>query len=294
MPACAIPIGISNRKRERHACWSLLELVLPGGSVTPFGILFVDTGTDELSLRCRSTAEMEVLCSLCEQETDLLDFVEADLRQRAREQGGAALLAYLEDTLSNFLRVTDRTEIAYTGSPQGATDRLFDTLVDSTIRPFETHLPLYSLRAAATKFGEGMATGEAAGDEDRWVRVRPGGPPPRPGMFIARVVGRSMEPLIPDGSFCIFRAGVTGSRQGKYLLIEKFGESDFAGRYTVKRYTSEKKQRTADLDEEGAWEHTRIRLEPLNREFEAFDLGPGQFRVIAEFVEVAGPASDLD
>jgi hypothetical protein len=100
-------------------------------------------------------------------------------------------------------------------------------------------------------------------------------------MFVARVVGRSMEPLIPDDSLCIFRANVTGSRQGKHLLIEKFSETDFAARYTVKRYTSEK-----ESDSEGSWRHKQIRLEPLNPEFEAFNLSPDEFRVIAEFVAV--------
>ncbi len=33
------------------------------------------------------------------------------------------------------------------------------------------------------------------------------------GMFVATVVGRSMEPRIPDGSACIFRAPVTGSQK---------------------------------------------------------------------------------
>jgi SOS-response transcriptional repressor LexA len=86
----------------------------------------------------------------------------------------------------------------------------------------------------------------------------------------------------------VFRAGVKGTRQGKYLLIEKFGESDFASRYTVKRYTSDKKANP----EAQSWEHARVRLEPLNPEFEAFDLGPDEFRVLAEFVEVLGPAPE--
>ena len=83
-------------------------------------------------------------------------------------------------------------------------------------------------------------------------------------------------------SLCIFRTGVVGSRQGKRLLIEKFGETDFGSRYTVKRYTSVKKQG----ESEDSWEHDSIRLDPLNPEFEAFELGPDGFRVIAEFVEV--------
>jgi SOS-response transcriptional repressor LexA len=74
---------------------------------------------------------------------------------------------------------------------------------------------------------------------------------------------------------------VKGTRQGKRLLIEKFDESDFAGRYTVKRYTSRKTQLSED-----EWAHETIRLEPLNPEFQAFDLSPDAFRVIGEFVEV--------
>ena len=38
----------------------------------------------------------------------------------------------------------------------------------------------------------------------------------------------------------------------------------------------------------GSWEHERVRLEPLNPAFEAWDLDPEEdrFRVIAEFVQV--------
>ncbi len=104
-------------------------------------------------------------------------------------------------------------------------------------------------------------------------------------MFVARVVGRSMEPLIPDGSLCVFRHGVVGSRQGKLLLIQNSGASASGGEFTVKRYTSRK-----TASEEG-WRHERIRLEPLNPEFEAWDLDPseledGPYRVAGEFLRV--------
>jgi phage repressor protein C with HTH and peptisase S24 domain len=217
----------------------------------------------------------EELGTLEEEDVELLNLLENDLRRKARESGGRALLDSLEDGLSNFLRISDRSPIAYTGDPQKTADRLFEEHVSAEIRPFITHLPLYGLRAAATRFGEAADT-----EQEGWVRT------PRDlrigeDMFVARVVGRSMEPVIPDGSLCIFRSGVTGSRQGKRLLIEKFDETDFAARYTVKRYTSRKIHRSDD-----EWEHEQIRLEPLNREFEAFDLTPDQFRVIAEFVRV--------
>jgi hypothetical protein len=63
-------------------------------------------------------------------------------------------------------------------------------------------------------------------------------------------------------------------------LVERYGITDETARYTVKRYTSEKRE----LD--GQWEHTRIRLEPLNPEFEAWDIEPEGFAVIAEWLSV--------
>ena len=54
-------------------------------------------------------------------------------------------------------------------------------------------------------------------------------------------------------------------------------------RYTVKRYRSEKVRQP-----DGEWAHERIRLEPLNPEFEAWDLNPEEdrYRILAEFVQV--------
>jgi phage repressor protein C with HTH and peptisase S24 domain len=263
--------------------WCLLEWVRPAanpkaeGRPEPLGILFVDSESGRLTLRLRESSSFE---ELEEQETDILDFLGDDLLQKAEEQGAEGLLRSLEDSLSHSLRIGERTAIEYTGSAQRAADRLFDRHVDGEVRPGVTHLPLYGLRAAATKFGEGMDS-----EFEEWVRIPAGfrvkGNRVKDDLFVAHVVGRSMEPLIPDGSLCVFRAGVTGSRQGKLLLIEKFGETDFASRYTIKRYTSRKK-----VNSDGDWEHERIRLEPLNPEFEAFELGPDEFRAVAEFVEV--------
>jgi SOS-response transcriptional repressor LexA len=272
MPAAVIPISPATRLKTGHASWSLLELARPGAKPVPLGILLVDDASGKLTLRLRDSGTFD---DLEEQEIDILDFLETDLLQKAHEAGGQALLDSLEDTLSDFFRIGDRTAVPYAGDPQKMADRLFDEYVDASVQPFITHLPLFSLRAAATKFGEGMQS-----EQEGWVRA-PGHLTVHDNMFVARVVGRSMEPLIPDGSLCVFRTGVAGTRQGKRLLIEQFGETDFAARYTVKRYTSKKRGNTED-----DWEHERIRLEPLNREFPAFDLGPDEFRVIAEFVAV--------
>ena len=273
MPAVVIPIDA--RAVLRRGAWSLIEIAAPGKAPEPYGILLADEATDQLTLRLREVQEQD----LEEDAVEWLGALEEDLLARARETGAAQMVTLMEDSLSNFLRISERTAITYTGRPQEAVDRLFDEHVDREVRPFVTHLPLYHLRAAAGKFGE-----EMDGEQEGWVRapkeIRLG-----EDLFVARVVGRSMEPVITDGSLCVFRAGVTGSRQGRRVLVEELGASDVAARYTVKRYTSRK---TTEAD--GSWKHERVRLEPLNPEYEAFDLSGDEFgtrfRVIAEFVEV--------
>lgn len=267
-----------------HGSWSLLEIALPGRSPEPLGVLLVSGEPGALTLRVKEAGDFD---DLEEQDADYLAALASDLEMKAAEPGGGlGLLASLEDSLSGFLRIGDRNAIEYAGDAGRVADRLFREHVASAdepaeVLPFVTHLPLYGLRAAATKFGEGFEPAEI-GEPDTWVRA-PHGLRLSEGMFIAQVVGRSMEPLIPDGSYCVFRTPVTGTRQGKRLLIEQSGGAgaDPSSRYTVKRYTSQKRTRDDD-----SWEHTSIRLEPLNPEFEAFDLGEGEFRVIAEFVQV--------
>ena len=105
------------------------------------------------------------------------------------------------------------------------------------------------------------------------------------GMFVAQVVSRSMEPRIPDGAWCLFRSPVTGSRQGRIVLVQhqSIQDPETGGSYTVKRYESEKQ-----VDAE-SWRHTLIRLFPTNSDFEPIVLKgirEGDLSVIAELVEV--------
>jgi SOS-response transcriptional repressor LexA len=205
----------------------------------------------------------------------VLDGVEEYIRQLAADTGAEALLSALEDSLSNTLLVGERRTIQVDSFTR-ALDRLYREHVDDeAVRPYETHLPLYSLRAAAGRLGEEMESAE----ED-WVPV-PEGVRPSQDLFVAHVVGRSMEPRIPDGSLNLFRWNPVGSRQGKILLIQRFGVLDETARFTVKRYTSRKRMLGEDQ-----WEHERIRLEPLNPEFEAWDVEPRDFAVVAEWLRV--------
>ena len=148
---------------------------------------------------------------------------------------------------------------------------------------YVTCLPLVPLKAAAGAFSDVQRVED---DDFDWVTVE-SGHRLRRGMFVAQVVGRSMEPAIPDGAFCLFRAPVEGTRQGKLVLVQMRDDTDpeSGQRYTVKRYGSEK---AADGD---AWRHTRISLSPVNPDFEPIVLtatDDGQFQVVAEVVEVFG------
>ena len=156
-----------------------------------------------------------------------------------------------------------------------ALDQLYREHVEETpVEAFRTHLPLYTVRAAAGSLGDEMLW-----EPEDWVPV-PEGMRPSPDLFAAHVTGRSMEPRIPDGSLNLFRLHPAGSRQGKILLIQRFGV-DESSQYTIKRYTSRKVSTGEDQ-----WQHEHIRLEPLNPEFEAWDVGPQDFAVVAEWLRV--------
>ena len=112
-----------------------------------------------------------------------------------------------------------------------AVDRLYRKHVESKVLEFRTHLPRYSLRAAAGRFLDNEEI-----EEQGWVEAPGSMPHLYPDMFVAEIAGKSMEPLIPDGSLCVFRAGVAGSRAGRLVLAE----DREANAYAVKRYQSEK------------------------------------------------------
>lgn len=251
---------------------SILELEIPGKDPLAAGVLLEDPAQNRLYLRMRRDWS-----DIAPGEADVLAALEHDLAGKAEEMGAARVFDYLEDTLSNVLRIRDRREVMVEDFNR-ALGRLYREHVQATVLAFVTHLPRYSLAVAAGRFLENQEV-----TEEGWEEA-PAGLRLSPEMFVARIAGKSMEPVIPDHSLCVFRAGtaVAGSRQGRLVLVEALGRGE-NDRYTVKRYRSEKIQRP-----DGTWTHERIRLEPLNPEFEAWDLEPEQerYRIIAEFVRV--------
>jgi SOS-response transcriptional repressor LexA len=255
-----------------HAArYSVLGVELPGEGAVNAGVLLEDSAGDRLYLRLRRDWDR-----IAPQEAEVLSALQTNFAAMAGEMGAAGLLKHLEDTLSNAVTITDRRDVMVEDFER-ALARLYRQHVQASVIAFVTHLPRYSLAVAAGRFLENQeVTAEGWEEAPAGLRLTPE-------MFVARIVGRSMEPTIPDGSLCVFRGGtVAGSRQGRLVLVEYLGGGT-NDRYTVKRYHSEKVQLP-----DGTWAHGDILLEPLNPEFEAWRLDPeeGRFRIIAEFVRV--------
>jgi len=143
---------------------------------------------------------------------------------------------------------------------------------------FVTHLPVYSLAAAAGGFSEEQQPRPLG-----WLPVSIGRKLTKD-MFVAKVKGRSMEPMIEDGSWCVFAFDKGGSRNGKVVLVESRHISDPEGgaRYTVKTYRSE-----IEHFDDGTWRHKKIVLSPKNPKFSDIvieNVEAAAFRVAAEFV----------
>lgn len=155
---------------------------------------------------------------------------------------------------------------------------------------YVTCVPLIPLQIAAGTFGNP----NPALDESEWQWVKPNSThTPRPGTFVAAVTGKSMEPKIPDGSYCLFASPVAGTRQGKIVLTQLHDATDpeTGNRFTVKRYRSTK------TENEDGWRHTKITLEPINSDYNSIELttdDENSVAVIAELIDVLGQDAPVD
>jgi DUF2075 family protein/predicted GIY-YIG superfamily endonuclease/SOS-response transcriptional repressor LexA len=146
------------------------------------------------------------------------------------------------------------------------------------IKPFENSIPLYNLKVAAGAFGELQQV-----EDVEWLSI-PKRIKPSKDLFACQVVGESMNKIIPNGAFCLFRKYKGGSRNGQIVLVENTNmyDSDFGSCYTVKQYDSKKQE------DENGWKHQSIILKPLSTEstYENILLENGDlstFRVIGIF-----------
>lgn len=152
------------------------------------------------------------------------------------------------------------------------------------VKPFKNAVPLIDLKFAAGLFSDVQSFDV---NDAEWVEL-PDIYRPQPGLFVAQVVGESMNRRIPNGSWCLFRANPQGTRAGKVVVAQSrsISDPDTGGSYTVKIYSSEKVP-AAD----GGWRHARVELSPDSTDpsFEPIVFGPESadvVHVIAELITV--------
>ncbi len=149
---------------------------------------------------------------------------------------------------------------------------------------FTRVLPYYPLSIAAGDFMDSVVPDAP----ETWFVVEglTGRRTLAPSMFVAQVQGKSMEPLIPDGAYCLFTFEVGGSRNGRIILAQQadISDQDTGASYTVKSYQSSKK-----MDPDSGWQHESITLKAVNPAYDDIIILPEEsedFRVVAFFMEV--------
>lgn len=150
------------------------------------------------------------------------------------------------------------------------------TLIHPDYQP--GRIPLYTLRAACGYFEDGQVP-----EEEGWIDASGLGFTPDPKRhFAVHAKGDSMLPKIKDGDICIFEwydICNAGSRNGEIVLTQsREYDSEYGGKYTIKRYLSEKV-----VTEEG-WQHSKVELQPLNPDFDPIELDEfGDYKTIGIF-----------
>lgn len=136
-------------------------------------------------------------------------------------------------------------------------------------------VPLYTLRAACGYFEDGVVP-----EEEGWVDASGNSFTPDPKRhFAVHAKGNSMLNKIKDGDICVFEWYRGGSRNGEIVLTEcNEKDIDYGGMYTIKKYQSEKV-----VTEEG-WQHTKVELIPLNKDYETIEVdSETEYRTVGIF-----------
>lgn len=149
------------------------------------------------------------------------------------------------------------------------------------VEPFVNCVPLYNFKAAAGLFTSNQDVGDY-----KWVEL-PERYKPSTDYFVCQVHGESMNKVIPNGSWCLFRRYSGGSRNGLIVLVkhQDIRDDDHSYGFTVKKYASEKGVG------EDSWRHKRITLSPISydHEYKIIEIESTedqQLEVVGVFVDV--------
>lgn len=159
---------------------------------------------------------------------------------------------YFESRIIKLNKVVEGTQ---TETIKKQSDQMlpFRILPKDEAVPYRNCVPLYDLEIAAGDFSDVQHV-----ENVKWVEL-PEHFKHSKDLFVAKVVGESMNRRIRNGSYCLFKANPVGTRNGKIVLAKLLDSTDTeaGGHYTVKIYESEKKYSV-----DGTWEHTVITLKP--------------------------------
>jgi len=144
---------------------------------------------------------------------------------------------------------------------------------------YKTCVPLVSLKAAAGDFSNDQRP-----EFDEWVEIKASQRLIK-GMFVAQVVGKSMEPLIKDGAYCLFQSKAPQLENDMIGLFQlhQADDPEHGGGYTVKRL-----KLSTRTDPEEGWQRVAT-LMPENPAFDSISVNGEDVTFIAEFLEVLRP-----
>ena len=147
--------------------------------------------------------------------------------------------------------------------------------------PRTNSIPYYDLEIAAGSFSELQYL-----ENTRYIEL-PETMKASKDLFACKIVGESMNKVIPNGSIALFKKDGGGSRNGLICLVESshIQDTEMGGCYTIKEYESKK---TIDEDH---WQHSEIILKPLSNDpsYEPIYLRDEEttaFKVLGVFVKV--------
>lgn len=154
----------------------------------------------------------------------------------------------------------------------------FRSIVPRREDRYVTCVPSLDFEIAAGAFGEGQRP-----NFNEWVEINTSRSLKK-GMFVAKVVGHSMEPLIPDGAHCLFQFKAPQFRNDMIAVFQLHDSEDVesGGHYTVKRLRVYRQN-----TDEGVVR--KAKLIPENPAFKPIPVDEDNVKFIAEFLEVLQP-----
>lgn len=174
---------------------------------------------------------------------------------------------------------------------------------DATVIPFKRReskrpdaarrlVPVMDLKFAAGTFENFQIPGEGV---TRFAEL-PDGVAPQEGLFIAQVQGESMNRVIPNGAWCLFRSNPQGTRVGKIVVAQhrRIEDPETGGSFTIKVYRSRKAPLASELSG-----NLEVTLEPDSKDpaFNPLRFGPedaDDLRIVAEFLRVVADPNASD